>query len=98
MFQAAVSRSAAERSAETHTRTIACVRACAAWWLMHDAVSGRVRQAGLETGDGNAGLQERAREIKRGSDGETRKASAMLARTYVDRVLNYVLESCTFRA
>lgn len=29
---------------------------------------------------------------------ETEKASAMLARTYVDRVLNYVLESCTFRA
>lgn len=28
----------------------------------------------------------------------TGKASAMLARTYVDRVLNYVLESCTFRA
>jgi len=29
---------------------------------------------------------------------ETGRASAMLARTYVDRVLNYVLESCTFRA
>jgi len=60
---------------------------------MHDAVSGRVRRTGLGIGDGNA-----EKENEGESERETEKASAMLARTYVDRVLNYVLESCTFRA
>lgn len=53
-----ISRSAAERRGETHT-----LRACMhAWRLMHDAVSGRVRQVGLGIGDGNVGESERAGE------------------------------------
>ena len=68
---------------------------------MHDAVSGRVRRTGLGIGDGNAEKEierESERKRERERERETEKASAMLARTYVDRVLNYVLESCTFRA
>lgn len=59
-----ISRSAAERRGETHT-----LRACMhAWRLMHDAVSGRVRQVGL----GNRGWKcwrERASEREREIDG-----------------------------
>lgn len=63
-------------------------------------VFGRVRNRGWKGMGGARGREkgERARERDgERAESETGKASAMLARTYVDRVLNYVLESCTFR-